>query len=99
MDITIREQTLPGIRRRYDVKVGHRRRLSVVVSRTGIRELSISDEAADEPTAVVSLSQAQALAVAALLSGARFSLEPDLHRPRLSNPPWMRTSSRSARSH
>ena len=79
MDVTIREQTLPGIGRRYDVKVGHRRRLSVIVSRTGLRELSISDDDADDPTAVVSLSQAQALAVAALLSGARFSLEPDAH--------------------
>lgn len=77
IDITIREQTLPGIGRRYDVMVGGQRRLSVVVSLTGLRELSISDADADEPTAVVSLSQAQAFAVAALLSGARFSLEPD----------------------
>ena len=77
MDITIHEQTLPGIGLRYDVTVDLKRRLSIVVSRTGARELSISDLDAEEPTAVVSLSQAQALAVAALLSGARFSLERD----------------------
>lgn len=74
MDISIQEQALPGIGRRYDVAVDGQRRLSVIVGRTGLRELSISDDDADEPSAVVSLSQAQALAVAALLSGARFSL-------------------------
>ncbi|HSK92360.1 MAG TPA: TrkA C-terminal domain-containing protein [Euzebyales bacterium] len=76
MDISIREHTLPGIGRRYDVTLGDGRRLSVIIGRTGFRELSITDGTADEPSAVVALSQAQALAVAALLSGARFSLAP-----------------------
>lgn len=75
MDVRIREQVLPGIGHRYDVDVGRDRQLVVVVQREGKRQVAIAERAADEPVAAVTLTHDQAVAVAALLTGARFSVE------------------------
>lgn len=77
MNVRIREQSLPGIGHRYDVSVGEDRHLIVVVQRAGGREISISRRGADAPMTSLALSHDQAVAVAALLSGARFSIESD----------------------
>jgi TrkA domain protein len=75
MDIQIREQRLPGIGHRYELVVDGRRSLVVVVQDRGRRELGVVSGGAEEPDVAVSLTQAQAVALAALLTGARFSID------------------------
>lgn len=74
MNVRIREQSLPGIGHRYELPVGGDRYLIIVVQREGRREIAVS-RGADEPVAAVTLSHDQAVAVASLLTGARFSIE------------------------
>ena len=75
MEIHVREQRLPGIGHRYELALDLNRRLTVVVQDGGRRELGLASGRADEPDLVVSLSQEQAVALAALLSGARFAID------------------------
>ena len=75
MNIHIREQKLPGIGHRYEFDVDAGRKLTVVVQHAGRREVGLVSRLAEEPDVVVSLSQEQAVALAALLSGARFSID------------------------
>ena len=75
MDIHIREQRLPGVGHRYELDIDAGRKLTVVVQHGGRREVGLWSGPADEADAVVSLSQEQAVALAALLSGARFSID------------------------
>lgn len=75
MSVRIQEQILPGIGHRYDVDVGGHRQLVVIVQASGERHIAITDRTADEPIATVTLTHDQAVAVAALLAGARFSIE------------------------
>lgn len=75
MDIHVREQRLPGIGHRYEMALSGDRRLTVVVQDGGRRELGLVSSHADEPDVAVSLTQEQAVALAALLSGARFSID------------------------
>ena len=75
MNIHIREQKLPGIGHRYEFDVDAGRKLTVVVQHAGHREVGLVSRIAEEPDVVVSLSQEQAVALAALLSGARFSID------------------------
>lgn len=77
MDVRIREQNLPGIGHRYELSVDAHRSLIVVVQRGGGRQIVIGRPGADEPTAAVTLTHDQAMAVAALLTGARFAIEAD----------------------
>lgn len=77
MDIHIREHLLAGVGRRYDIELGDGQVLSVVVSHDGTRKLTVRDRGADEPHLHISLTAAQASAVSALLSGARFFIETD----------------------
>jgi TrkA domain protein len=76
VDIHIREQRLPGIGSRYDLDVAEHRVLSVVARTDGSRELAVRAQGADETAVTVPLSREQAVAVAALLTGARFSIGP-----------------------
>ena len=75
MNIHIREQKLPGIGHRYEFDVDAGRKLTVVVQHAGRREVGVASRLAGEPEIVVSLSQEHAVALAALLSGARFSMD------------------------
>jgi TrkA domain protein len=75
MNIHIREQTLPGIGHRYELDVDAGRKLTVVVQHAGRREVGLVSRLSETPDFVVSLSQEQAVALAALLSGARFSID------------------------
>ncbi len=77
VDVRIREQNLPGIGHRYELPVDANRSLMVVVQRGGGRQIVISRPDAEEPVAVVTLTHEQAMAVAALLTGARFAIEAD----------------------
>jgi K+/H+ antiporter YhaU regulatory subunit KhtT len=75
MDLRIREQRLPGIGNRYDLPLDRRWHLMIVVGRDGRCQVGVIDGDADEPDRVVSLSREQAVAVAALLAGARFTID------------------------
>lgn len=77
MSIQIREQPLPGIGHRYDIGLGRNQHLTVIVRRDGGREVGIGSDDADAPDASAALDQAQAVAVAAILAGARFSITTD----------------------
>ncbi len=75
MDVRVREQRLPGIGHRYDIQLDDGRRLFVVVQRDGRRAVGIVNPGTDEPDMAASLSQDQAVAAAAILTGARFSID------------------------
>ena len=74
MDVRVREQVLPGIGHRYEVLLERHRRVVVVVQRDGRRELTIG-HGDDDTRATTTLSQDEAVAVAAILTGARFSID------------------------
>lgn len=76
MDIHIREQSLPGIGRRYELALEGKRSLSVVVQHDGRRHIAVLGEGADEPAFALSLDHEQAVAFAALLMAARITMGP-----------------------
>lgn len=75
MDVHIREQALPGVGHRYELSLGRRRWLAVIVKSDGRREVSIGSHDVDEPDATATLAQEQAVAIASVLTGARFSID------------------------
>jgi len=75
MDVRVREQRLPGIGHRYDIQLDDGRHLFVVVQGDGRRAVGIGEPGAEQPDVTASLSQDQAVAVAAILTGARFSID------------------------
>ncbi len=75
MDLHVRERRLPGIGHRYEIPLGRGQVLVVVVEDTGGREIGVLDRDADAPAVTLTLSHDQAMAVAALLTGARFALD------------------------
>jgi K+/H+ antiporter YhaU regulatory subunit KhtT len=74
LEIQIREQRLPGIGHRYELRLERDRRLIVVVQDRGRRDFGVVSRGADVPDVIVSLTPEQAVAVAAILAGARFSI-------------------------
>ncbi len=75
MDVRVREQRLPGIGHRYDIQLDDGRQLFVVVQGDGRRAVGIVNPGVDQPDMAASLSQDQAVAAAAILTGARFSID------------------------
>ncbi len=75
MDVRVREQRLPGIGHRYDIQLDDGQKLFVVVQHDGRRTLGIVNPRADQPYMATSLSPDQAVAAAAILTGARFSID------------------------
>lgn len=75
MDLRIREQRLPGIGHRYDLALDGDRHLMIVVGSDGSCQVGVVTGDADEPEGVVALRRDQAVAVAALLAGARFTID------------------------
>lgn len=71
MDIRISEERLPGIGRRYELRVAADRSLSVIVQQDGARPIVVLGAGADEPEFAVRLNLEQAVALAALLMGTR----------------------------
>jgi TrkA domain protein len=74
MDIRVREVALPGIGMRYEIELDESRCIYVIARYDGRREIGVAGEA-DEPETHVALDQQAAVTVAALLLGARFSME------------------------
>jgi len=75
MDVRVQGRRLPGIGHRYELLLDAGRCLVIVVQGNGRREVSLFGRGRDHPEAVASLTQEQAVAVAAILTGARFSVE------------------------
>jgi K+/H+ antiporter YhaU regulatory subunit KhtT len=77
VSIRILETMLPGFGRRYDMRLRDDLVLTVVALDGGGVEMSMSRAGDDAPTAGLSLTEAEAVAVAALLTGAEFSVRHD----------------------
>ncbi|MBW0088689.1 hypothetical protein I4I73_06080 [Pseudonocardia sp. KRD-184] len=75
-DVDVQAQRLPGVGWHYSVPAEHGAALSLVVEDRGFRHLAVTDPGSDESPRTVRLGEAQAAAVAALLTGARFDLRP-----------------------
>ena len=70
----VHRSQLPGIGTRYDVdgsKAGHH--ASVVMHKDGHAELYVFEHGGKEPSAVITLSEAQARKLGAVLTGTYFS--------------------------
>ncbi|MGH9246744.1 MAG: cation:proton antiporter regulatory subunit [Acidimicrobiales bacterium] len=67
------EQALPGIGQGYALRAAEGGEISVVIHHSGRRDLYVLDIGADEPRAVVTLTDAQARTLGAILSGAYFT--------------------------
>jgi TrkA domain protein len=86
-EIEVGATRLPGVGWRYELPLARGTTLFVVVEERGRRHLLLARDGDDEPWVSVPLNEAQSLAVASLLSGARYSVaEQDpaeaLDRPR-----------------
>lgn len=68
----VAEQSLPGIGHRYELRPVDGGRVVVVVHHSGRRDLYVFVPGGDEPQAVVTLSDAQARTLGAILGGAYF---------------------------
>lgn len=73
----VRHVPLPGIGERFDLVAASGLIVTVLTQRSGRRELAVGEPGADEPTAIISLTRAEAAAVAALLVGAQIELTTD----------------------
>jgi TrkA domain protein len=74
MEITVREQALPGVGQRFEIDLDHERRIVVVAARDGRRTIGIA-HGDDELDEACSLTADQAMMVGALLLGARFAID------------------------
>ena len=74
MEMRVSEQVLPGIGMRYEIEVPGGRRLYVIARRDGGREIGVVADG-DEPESHVVLDQQAAVTIAALLLGARFTVD------------------------
>lgn len=72
LDPEVREQHLPGIGQRYDIPCEGGDELTIVIHHSGRRDLYLLPRGAEEPEAAATLSDRQARAVGAILSGAYF---------------------------
>jgi K+/H+ antiporter YhaU regulatory subunit KhtT len=73
----VRHVPLPGLGERFELTAASGLALTVISHRSGRRDIALGVPGADEPTAIVSLSRAEAAAVAALLVGAQIELITD----------------------
>lgn len=73
-NLTIRERGLPGIGMRYDVDTGGHSHLFVIAEHAGRRIIGLGG-AEDHPERQIILDRDQAVMIAALLLGARFTVD------------------------
>jgi K+/H+ antiporter YhaU regulatory subunit KhtT len=71
----VRVVDLPGIGTKYDLGGEHGHRLAVIAHRDGRKELYAFERGAEDPTAVITLSDKQARMLGAVLTGTYFSDE------------------------
>jgi K+/H+ antiporter YhaU regulatory subunit KhtT len=70
----VRHQPLPGIGDMFQLDVTSGLTVSVISHRSGRRDLAITERQAEEPLATAALTRAEAIAVAALLTGTHIEL-------------------------
>ena len=75
-DLQVQAQRLPGIGWRYTIPADRGRHVMVVVEDRGPRHLALLDGRLDEAPAAVRLPAERASVLAALLTGARFTVMP-----------------------
>ena len=75
--LKVHHEALPGIGEPFQLPAGEGRVVAVVSQCSGRRDLSIATPGGDEPEAIVSLSRAEATALAAPLVGAHIELITD----------------------
>ena len=73
--VRVQAQRLPGIGWRYSLPADQGRELAIVVENRGPRHLALVDPSTDESLTTMRLSEAEASAVAALLTGARLDIQ------------------------
>jgi TrkA domain protein len=75
MEIKVREEHLPGVGVRWELDLPDGATLHVTAERSGRRHLGLTPRAHDEPAWMLELDQQRAVTIAALLLGARFTLD------------------------
>jgi TrkA domain protein len=70
--MSISEQDLPGIGRRYEIIASRGQRIVLIVHHSGRRDLYVMDRHRDDPACVVELTDDQARRIGAILGGAFF---------------------------
>jgi len=70
--VSVHEQDLPGIGRKFEILVGKGDRIDVVIHHSGRRDLYVFERGAEDPSTVVKLTDDQARRLGAVLSGAYF---------------------------
>ena len=73
--IKVQAQRLPGIGWRYSLPADQGRELAIVVENRGPRHLALVDPSTDESLTTMRLSEAEASALAALLTGSRLNIQ------------------------
>lgn len=70
--MSINEQELPGIGRRYEIIASRGQRVVLIIHHSGRRDLYIMDRHREDPECVVELTDDQARRIGAILGGAFF---------------------------
>ncbi|MEX2538261.1 MAG: cation:proton antiporter regulatory subunit [Actinomycetota bacterium] len=70
--MSINEEDLPGIGRRYEIIASRGQRLVLIIHHSGRRDLYVMDRHREDPTCVVELTDDQARRIGAILGGAFF---------------------------
>lgn len=70
--MSISEQDLPGIGRRYEIIAARGQRVALIIHHSGRRDLYVMDRHREDPTCVVELTDDQARRIGAILGGAFF---------------------------
>lgn len=70
--MSISEQDLPGIGRRYEIIASRGQRIVLIIHHSGRRDLYVMDRHREDPACVVELTDDQARRIGAILGGAFF---------------------------
>jgi TrkA domain protein len=70
--MSISEQDLPGVGRRYEVIAARGQRVVLIIHHSGRRDLYVMERHREDPTCVVELTDDQARRIGAILGGAFF---------------------------
>jgi len=70
--LSVHEEELPGIGRKFEILVGRGDRVDVVIHHSGRRDIYVFERDAEEPRTVLRLNDDQARRLGSVLSGAYF---------------------------
>jgi TrkA domain protein len=70
--LSVHEEELPGIGRKFEILVGRGDRVDVVIHHSGRRDIYVFERDAEEPRTVLRLTDDQARRLGTVLSGAYF---------------------------